>query len=159
MAYSQENKWKRLFRLEGGYVNDPDDPGGETKWGISKRSYPHLNIKTLSRQQAQRIYQRDYFEKPGYDRLPPLLADQMMDMAINLGSLRAGKLLQIVLGVTVDGIVGKETRKAIEGWDIEKLNNRLVEARKRFYREIVKNRPSSGKYLKGWLKRAEEFRV
>ena len=53
----------RLIWHEGGYANDPDDPGGETNWGISKRAYPNLVIKALTREQAREIYQRDFWNR------------------------------------------------------------------------------------------------
>lgn len=66
-------------KIEGGYVNDPRDPGGETKFGISKRSYPREDIKALTRDRAITIYKRDYWDKPGCDKLPPKLAVALFD--------------------------------------------------------------------------------
>jgi lysozyme family protein len=59
----------RVIGHEGGYVNDPNDPGGETQWGISKRSYPHLNIRMLTRAEAMGIYDRDFWQPLHGDRL------------------------------------------------------------------------------------------
>ena len=75
----------RLIGHEGGYVNDPDDPGGETKWGISKRSYPHLDIAALTREEAREIYLRDFWSRINADRLPFSIAYQLLDFAINSG--------------------------------------------------------------------------
>lgn len=76
---------------EGGYVNDPNDPGGETKYGISKRSYPNLDIKNLTIDQAVAIYRKDYLAKLPVI-LNPLMLYQVLDMAINAGSGTALKL-------------------------------------------------------------------
>lgn len=63
--------WERLLLVEGGYVNDPNDPGGETKFGISKRSYPHLDIKNLTEDDAKKIFIEDFFN-PYFDLFPTL---------------------------------------------------------------------------------------
>ena len=72
--------------IEGGYVNDPKDPGGETKYGISKRQYPNIDIKNLSLQQARDIYQRDYWNTHGLDSLEYGKALLVFDTAVNGGN-------------------------------------------------------------------------
>src|SRR5690606_20143010 len=100
---------------EGGYVNDPADPGGETKWGISRRSYPELDIASLTREDAIATYYRDWWQRDGYDRLQDgAVATKLLDMAVNMGPATAHKLLQealVFLGfaVDVDGIIGPQT--------------------------------------------------
>lgn len=82
---------------EGGYVNDPNDPGGETKYGISKRSYPHLDIKGLTIEEARHIYFRDFWIKPGVWRLAdvaPDLARRLFDLGVNCGPANAARMLQ-----------------------------------------------------------------
>lgn len=74
---------------EGGYVWDNRDPGGETHFGISKRAYPHLDIKNLTLEEAKEIYRRDYWAVIGADKLPPALAIVALDCAINHGPARA----------------------------------------------------------------------
>lgn len=71
--------------IEGGYVNDPQDPGGETKFGISKRAYPALDIAALTLEQAQQIYLRDYWDACGCDTMPWERALCVFDMAVNQG--------------------------------------------------------------------------
>jgi len=75
----------RLMGHEGGYVNDPNDPGGETKWGISKRSYPALNIKQLTREDAKVIYYRDFWKRINGDLLHKAISFQLFDFAVNSG--------------------------------------------------------------------------
>lgn len=90
--------WERavafVLRLEGGYVNDPNDPGGETKYGISKRSYPQLDIANLTEADAKAIYARDYWQASGADGLPWPLSLIHFDSAVNTGVGQAQKWLQ-----------------------------------------------------------------
>lgn len=95
--------------IEGGYVNDPKDPGGETKWGISKRAYPALDIKNLTRQEAEGIYLRDYWLKCKCDQLKWPLNLFLFDSAVNQGHDAAIKMLQKALGVAQDGMIGPIT--------------------------------------------------
>jgi len=103
----------RLMIDEGGYVNDPQDPGGETKYGVSKRSYPHLVIREVTLGQAANIAKKDYWDKF------PYLQDSMLkclvaDTAYNSGVNRAKKLLQTALGVGADGLIGPITLAALD---------------------------------------------
>ena len=101
-----------ILRFEGGYVNDPNDAGGETKYGISKRSYPQEDIKNLTVDQAKQIYRRDYWERIRGDELPFKLSIIMLDSAVNQGVKTSIKLLQISLNQSVDGIIGPKTMGA-----------------------------------------------
>src|SRR5690606_21344731 len=104
-----------VLKHEGGYVHDPRDPGGETKYGISKRSYPELDIARLTREDAIAIYYRDWWQRYGYDRLQnDAIATKLLDMAVNMGPATAHRLLQealVFLGydIAVDGIIGLQT--------------------------------------------------
>lgn len=89
--------FERAFELvighEGGYVNDPQDPGGETKFGISKRAYPTLDIKGLTIEQAREIYLRDYWFGAGCDKVADdAMAILMFDCAVNQGVFRAKQI-------------------------------------------------------------------
>jgi hypothetical protein len=83
-----------IKRWEGEYVNDPRDPGGETHWGISKRSYPNLDIKNLTWEQAKILYQRDYWQASGANQMSWPLCLIHMDTAVNAGVGRAREMLQ-----------------------------------------------------------------
>ncbi len=100
---------KHLLKWEGGYVDHPRDPGGETNFGISKRSYPDLDIRNLSRAEAAAIYRRDYWRLCKCDRLPDGLAIALFDSAVNQGPAPARKMLQKALGVPADGVIGPKT--------------------------------------------------
>lgn len=99
--------------VEGGYVHDPRDPGGETKYGISKRAYPGLDIASLTVADAKTIYQHDYWTKIAGDSLPPPVALVVFDAAVNSGVDRAAKWLQTACGVTPDGRIGDITIKTV----------------------------------------------
>ena len=97
---------------EGGYVNDPNDPGGETKWGISKRSYPTVDIAALTRDDAKAIYRRDFWDRVRADALPDGVAFQMFDFAVNSGIETAVRALQRALDVADDGHWGPASQAA-----------------------------------------------
>ena len=102
-----------ILRWEGGYVNHPADPGGETKYGISKRSYPHLDIASLTLTDAKEIYWRDYWAKAGCDLCDPGLALVVFDAAVNNGVRQAVRWLQQAVVVASDGVIGPLTQAAI----------------------------------------------
>lgn len=167
---------KLVIQDEGGYVWDPDDPGGETKYGITKRAYPELNIKTLTVAQAEQIYHRDYWN-PIYDQIADqAAANKLFDLSVNEDGPDPGhrhpresvKLLQRALEeirgrgsgardqkeIKDDGIFGPATLAALNAAEPERL---WPEWRARcawFYGMVVANRPTSRKYLLGWMRRA-----
>jgi lysozyme family protein len=98
---------------EGGYVNNPADPGGETRFGVSKRAHPEVNIAALTLDQAKAIYKSGYWDKVRGDDLPPPLALLIFDSAVNNGPSAAAKWLQQAVGVGCDGIIGPATLAAI----------------------------------------------
>ena len=91
---------------EGDYVNDPRDPSGETKYGISKRAYPDLDITNLTVDQAKAIYKRDYWDKAKCDELPESVALAVFDGAVNHGVMAYVASLQKALRVDAEGIIG-----------------------------------------------------
>lgn len=98
-----------IIDFEGGYVFDSNDPGGETKYGISKRQYPDLNIKNLSIEDATFIYKRDYWDKIEGDSLPDYIRLLVFDCAVNQGVPRASMYAQKSVGTVADGIIGPKT--------------------------------------------------
>lgn len=101
-----DTAFDRLLGHEGNYVNDPSDPGGETKWGISKRSYPKLVIKELTREDAYNIYEKDFWLKIGLDEIPFSVGFQLFDFAVNSGIITAIRYFQRALLVADDGYFG-----------------------------------------------------
>jgi len=112
-----DQAFEKLIGHEGGYVNHPNDPGGETKYGISKRAYPNVDIKNLSLDQAMRIYKTDYWIGAGCQDVDPVLAFHLFDAAVNSGVLQAKKWLQQALGVEADGQIGPKTRATLAAID------------------------------------------
>jgi lysozyme family protein len=150
-----ETAFGKVLQHEGGYVDDPNDPGGETKYGISKRQYPDVDVRNLTHEQAGRIYRRDYWEKIRGDEIEPqFVAENLFDFAVNAGVPRAVRTLQRLLGVDVDGIIGPQTLRAINYSDGQKLNLRLALARIDYYNELARKRSQMRPYLIGWTKRA-----
>lgn len=104
----------RLMDIEGGYVNRPEDPGGETKFGISKRSYPNEDIKNLTRERAYEIWQRDFWNRINASRLYDGVAYQLSDFAFHSGAETAIRKFQLALGVSDDGHWGPISQKAAD---------------------------------------------
>lgn len=131
MRQNFEKAIKFIFKWEGGYVNDPLDPGGETKYGISKRSYPNVDIRELTEQDAKDLYWRDYWDKAGCEDLPWPMCLVVLDAAVNHGVSRARKFLEL----------------SGDNWR-EYLLLRMA-----FYLDIVRRKRSQKKYIRGWLNR------
>jgi lysozyme family protein len=148
-----------LLAQEGGYVDDPDDPGKETKFGITKRSYPELDIKNLDQDDAVDIYRKDFWNANKYGSMPPSIAAKMLEMSANLGGSQANKLLQRALGVKDDGIVGEKTLAATNKADEQQILDALVGSQTSFYKDLVKKNPVRKKWINNWLKRASSIPV
>lgn len=114
MASNFETVFALLIGHEGGYVNNPRDPGGETKYGISKRSYPHLDIKNLTLDDAKAIYRRDFWDRIRGDELPYSIALVTFDAAVNCGIGMGPRFTQSALRVAADGKIGPLTIKAAQ---------------------------------------------
>lgn len=112
---------ERILGHEGGYSNDPEDPGGETRWGISKRSYPQLNIADLTVEEAAIIYRSDYLRPLAAQNIHASVVFQLLDFAVNSGIQTAIRTLQREVGVADDGIIGPITQAAVDDvpeWDL-----------------------------------------
>lgn len=140
---------ERCLKHEGGYVNDPNDPGGETNWGISKRSYPELNIKELTRDEAIAIYRRDFWNRVRGDTLPDGVAYQLFDFAINSGIEVAVRALQKAVGAADDGIWGPYSQRLADATSETDMIMLLVAERLEFMTRL-RNWPNHGK---GWARR------
>lgn len=108
-----DEAFERLIGHEGGYVNDPRDPGMETKFGISRRQYPGEIIRTMTLERAKSIYLRDYWGPAGCDTVPDAVKFDLFDMAVNSGVERAVQTLQRAVGVDDDGKLGPITLQAV----------------------------------------------
>ncbi len=127
----------RVLSHEGGYTTGKNDPGGETNWGISKRSYPHLNIKTLTRAQAAEIYRKDFWVRVHAEKMPTALQFQALDFAINSGVETAVRKLQSAAGVADDGEWGPVTQAAVFAMPDEILVLRFIAKRLDYMRRLA----------------------
>lgn len=175
---------KEIIAREGGYVNDPDDPGGATNYGVTIHTMRRLgldldadgrvtaaDVKQLSRTQAEEIFIEHYFTRPGIDTLPQALQASVFDMYVNAGS-NAVKILQRLLRemgqeISVDGVIGPQTAAAATA-AARAAPDHIADAdgiaRRNYYLRIADRRPASRKFARtraggkgGWIKRAEEF--
>ena len=143
---------------EGGYVNDPTDLGGETKYGIAKRWYPSVDIKNLTIEQAKKIYHQDYWNPAKCNEVPPKLRHIYFDMCVNFGRGGAVKVLQRAANaknrekIEVDGGIGPATIKAIQNVELERVRAYRV---LRFANLVIK-KPEQERFWYGWYKRATE---
>lgn len=144
---------KQTLLFEGGFVDDPNDPGGATNFGITQKDLPGTDIRSLTEQQAVDYY-REHYWKPLYSQIESqAVANKLFDMGVNLGVGTAVKLLQEALGVPVDGSFGPNTLFATNEQGEAGLGAykaRLVE----HYQSLVVRNPSLSKFLNGWLRRA-----
>ena len=154
-----EEAVKIILKHEGGYVNDPVDPGGETNMGISKRAYPYLNIKELTKKDAEDIYFKDYWLKAKVSKVPEELRMIYFDMVVNMGRSRAVKILQTAIttkgiDTKVDGGIGPQTISNALKSGLEP--DRLRSYRVKYYADLINRKPSLEKYWFGWYRRALE---
>lgn len=137
----------RIIGHEGGYWDDP--AGGPTKWGISQRSYPDLDIAGLTVQDAEAIYRRDYLAPLRADRFDDGLAYQLLDWAVNSGMTKAVKVLQKILGLVPDGVIGPKTLATLAGKSESDLAMIVIAARLK-YMASLNNWPENSR---GWTNR------
>jgi len=175
---------QEIVAREGGYVNDPDDPGGATNYGVTLHTMRRLgldlnqdgrvdagDVRVLTRAHAISIFVEHYFRAPRIDRLPEALHPSVFDMYVNAGA-NAVKILQRLfvemrIDVAVDGVIGHRTIAAAKQ-AYAAAPDHLVDAygiaRRNYYYDLAKRRPASRKYARsrdggkgGWIKRAEAF--
>lgn len=143
---------ERVLSHEGGYVNDPKDPGGETQWGISKRAFPWVNIKTLTRTQAIELYREHYWNRAHCDEFPKALQFQILDAAVNHGIGNSIRWLQRAVDVADDGDVGPVTITAVADHEASDVVLAFNAERLDFYTKLS----TWDRFGKGWVRRIAE---
>lgn len=134
-----------VLKHEGGYVNDPDDLGGETKYGITKRRYPNLDIKNLTKADAIKIYKRDFYIPMEIEKISDInLAMQYFDMGVNAGINNAKTLM-------ARAVANKKSSS-------KSLLTLFKEQRVEYYKKVALLR-NNKKYLAGWLNRVESSKI
>lgn len=146
---------------EGGYVNDPDDPGGETKYGVSKKSYPHVDIASLTIEQAKDIYYEDWWLPLKCPQIhDDKVAQKYLDTCVNTGKGTGTKILQRALQmigyrITVDGAIGPKTLAAVNAADPQALLVAMRQQQKAHYEQLIQKNPKLEKFRRGWMRRAQ----
>ena len=146
-----------VLHHEGGYVNDPKDPGGETNFGVAKRSHPDVDIKNLTKEGAKEIYKEVYWDKNKVESLSEDLRHIYFDMCVNQGRGRAVKILQQSANakgadLKVDGGMGPKTIASMDGVELQRVRAYRV----KYYADLVTRKPDLERFYFGWFRRALE---
>ena len=146
-----------VLEHEGGYVNDPDDPGGETNFGVAKRSHPDVDIANLTIEGAKEIYKEHYWDANKVESLSEELRHIYFDMCVNQGRGRAVKILQQTANakgadLKVDGGMGPMTIAAMDGVELDRVRAYRV----KYYADLITRKPDLEKFYFGWYRRALE---
>ena len=164
--------WDRCYtktlKFEGGFQKNPKDKGnwtggnigvGElkgTKYGISAKSYPNLDIENLTQYQAIAIYRRDYWDALRLGEIDSnRIAWKIFDLAVNCGRREATHMLQKAVGVTVDGIIGSHTLEAVNKADIDLVMAELVKLQQEHYDKI--HNEDNDVFYAGWIMRSQDI--
>ncbi len=142
-----------------GYVNDPHDAGGETKYGVAKNANPTVDIANLNWEGAKAIYYSHYWLAAKCDQMPGRVAVLHFDGAVNHGVGRAAKFLQRALIIGDDGVIGPGTLSALAHADPITVCNGICDQRAKYYNDIVAAKPDQARYLAGWMRRINEMRA
>lgn len=154
-----------VLALEGGYSNNKNDRGGATKYGITSsdfriwRTSNHQKIEpvsVLTKDEAIQIYEKTYWLKHKYNQIAevnPKIAIFMFQFGVNCGDGTAIKILQRLIGVNDDGIIGPQTLKAISNSNEQELIIKLSESQLERYKELVDNDDSQNDFMHGWISR------
>ena len=143
-----------IFRAEGGYVNDPFDSGGETKYGVSKNNNPDIDVKNITRADAENIAYERYYKKYGIDRLPDGIRGEVFQVGWACGPKVAVKQLQAALNVPKTGIVDNATIDAAQNYSSD-LRGEYLNIHRDYLIGITEYNPSQKKFLNGWMNRVE----
>lgn len=138
-----------ILKAEGAESNDPHDPGGRTRYGISQRAHPDVNVATLTEADAVAIYRNRYWLSSGLERLPAAVAVAVMDGCVQHGPRPAIRMLQHTLGVATDGVIGAETLGAAYRAGAADLLTSYCARRAVYYAHLS----SFGRFGYGWMRR------
>lgn len=158
--------WAKCFEMvlvhEGGYVNDPRDPGGRTNLGVTQRAWEaYLNrsvteaeMRALTPEIVKPFYKLNYWDKIKGDQLPSGVDYAAYDLAVNSGVGRSAKYLQEIAGVTADGAIGPKSLEAIKTCNSKELVDSLCDMRLDFLKRL----PTFATFGKGWSRRVAEVK-
>lgn len=163
MNSNWHSSFEHVLKSEGGYVNDPNDHGGETNLGVTKKAWAEFigrpvedgEMKALTKEAVDPFYKKMYWDKCHCDDLPTGLDYAVFDFAVNAGTGRAAKFLQQAVGVTADGAIGPGTMAAVAKADPKQALEQFSQAKAAFYKGLVEHNPDQQKFIKGWLARVD----
>jgi len=159
-----ENCMPVMLRHEGGFSNHPEDPGGVTNLGVTKRNWERWVGRPVSIEDMRRLtvadvkplYRKRYWEPVAGDQLPRGLALCVFDFSVNAGPARAARMLQEMVGANPDGAVGRKTLEALQAFVLAHGEaaavQRYMNARRSYYRRL----PTFRTFGRGWLRRCDE---
>ena len=158
-----------VLEHEGGFVNDPKDLGGATNMGITAATLGNWRklgrpctadeVRAMPRAEAIAIYKKQYITDPHFDAIADgNLRMIVVDTSVLFGPGRATKFLQTALGVSPDGDLGNDTKKALASADPKQVGRKVIDQRIARHRQRVAEKPSQQRFLKGWLNRCEALR-
>ncbi len=147
----------KTLKNEGGakITEDPNDRGGLTKFGISQRAFPDVDIRALTEAKARGLYKSNYWDKVQGDAIAnQAIAENLFDTAVNMGAVTTTRLVQMALEISVDGAFGSNTLKAINSANAELFLANFTLAKVARYAHLCNRDKTQNKYLLGWINRA-----
>jgi lysozyme family protein len=164
MIENWDASFAHVLHSEGGYVNDPADPGGETNLGVTKAAWAEYlgraiadgEMHHLTPDMVKPFYKEKYWDKCQCDSLPTGLDYAVFDFAVNAGIKRSAKFLQQAVGVPSDGNIGHGTVAAAQAVDPQTAIAAFSQAKKDFYNGLAEKNPAEHKFLHGWLSRVDQ---
>ena len=162
MKENWETAFQMVLKHEGGFVNNPKDPGGMTNLGVTKkvweeyvgREVDEAEMRALTPDAVKPLYKKNYWDKIKGDQLPAGVDYAAYDLAVNSGTGRAAKYLQQIAGVPADGMIGPKSLEAINGCPADEVVDALCDMRL----EFLKRLPTWGTFGKGWERRVVEVK-
>jgi hypothetical protein len=161
------SNWQKSFEMmlksEGGYVNNPADPGGMTNLGVTKATWENWvgrasdenEMRNLTPEKVAPLYKNKFWDMCRCDDLPSGVDYLVFDFAVNAGPGRSAKILQTAVGATPDGGIGPMTLAAVAKYDANELVEKFSQAKEDFYRNL----PTFGTFGKGWLNRVADVKL
>ena len=144
---------------EGCYSNHPKDGGGITKYGITTNVYPKEDIKNLSRQRANAILYRDFWNYNGMNKLPKEVAGPLFDHSVNVGSPRGIEHIHRPLGIESGEVIGSETLKRLNSQPYDVFMEKYKDYLRQYYINLKKQKPDQKDFEAGWLNRVNGYEV
>jgi len=164
MKENYQSSLNHVLQSEGGWSDNPADPGGATMKGVTLAVYqawksnPHISkedLRNISDQEVADIYKQNYWDKVKGDDLPSGVDYAVFDASVNMGVGRASKLIQTAVGVPADGVIGNQTVQAIKSANPTELIDKFSAEKDAFYKSL----PTFGTFGKGWLNRVAQVKT